>query len=243
MYRRYSVTQVLAHWETIKPAYRITLEDGTELVASGDHRFLTRRGWKHVTGKEQGHDRRPHLTLNDELLGTGTFAASPDDWPDYRRGYLCGLIRGDGHIGSYSYPRAGRAHGDVHTFRLALTDLEALRRAKGYLEEETGVLTREVPFQSLGRSSMRAIRTGARDDVATIRELVEWPRGRRPEWCKGFLAGIFDAEGSFSGSVRISNVPTACVAYGSSAACGKFSASSTQSTPRSPASATSRGSR
>ena len=26
----------------VKPAYRITLEDGTELVASGDHRFLTR---------------------------------------------------------------------------------------------------------------------------------------------------------------------------------------------------------
>ena len=25
-------------------------EDGTELVASGDHRFLSRRGWKHVTG-------------------------------------------------------------------------------------------------------------------------------------------------------------------------------------------------
>ena len=34
----------------VKPAYRVTLEDGTELVASGDHRFLTDRGWKHVTG-------------------------------------------------------------------------------------------------------------------------------------------------------------------------------------------------
>ena len=34
--------QVLDHWSTIKPAYRVTLEDGTELIASGDHRFLTR---------------------------------------------------------------------------------------------------------------------------------------------------------------------------------------------------------
>ena len=33
-------------------AYRVTLADGTELVASGDHRFLTERGWKHVTGAE-----------------------------------------------------------------------------------------------------------------------------------------------------------------------------------------------
>ena len=42
--------QVLAHWSTVKPAYRVTLADGTELVASGDHRFLTDRGWRHVTG-------------------------------------------------------------------------------------------------------------------------------------------------------------------------------------------------
>ncbi|HEV2776217.1 MAG TPA: hypothetical protein VGV90_11555, partial [Solirubrobacteraceae bacterium] len=48
--RRYVRTRVLDHWTSIKPAYRVVLEDGTELVTSGDHRFLTRRGWKHVTG-------------------------------------------------------------------------------------------------------------------------------------------------------------------------------------------------
>ena len=74
-YRRYVPTPVLDHWSTSKPAYRITLEDGTVLVASADHRFLTRRGrWKHVTGSDQGRQRRPHLTLNDELIGTGAFA-------------------------------------------------------------------------------------------------------------------------------------------------------------------------
>jgi DNA repair photolyase len=69
-YRRYEATQVLAHWSTFKPAYRVTLEDGTQLVASGDHRFLTaQRGWKYVTGAEQGSARRPHLTLNSKLMG------------------------------------------------------------------------------------------------------------------------------------------------------------------------------
>ena len=53
-YRRYVRTTVLAHWPTVKPAYRITLADGTQLVASGDHRFLSDRGWKHVTGMERG---------------------------------------------------------------------------------------------------------------------------------------------------------------------------------------------
>lgn len=73
-YRRYVTTTVLDHWSTVKPAYRITLADGTSLVASGDHRFLTERGWKHVTGAERGFGKRPYLTTSNKLMGTGRFA-------------------------------------------------------------------------------------------------------------------------------------------------------------------------
>src|SRR5215218_5055036 len=38
--RYYVETEVLAHWSTVKPAYRVSLADGTQIVASGDHRFL-----------------------------------------------------------------------------------------------------------------------------------------------------------------------------------------------------------
>lgn len=76
-YRRYVTTPVLAHWRTVKPAYEIVLEDGTELVASEDHRFLTERGWKHVTGGEDGPRRRPHLTTNHTLMGTGKVVLPP----------------------------------------------------------------------------------------------------------------------------------------------------------------------
>ncbi|HEX9969221.1 MAG TPA: hypothetical protein VGB03_03710, partial [Acidimicrobiales bacterium] len=58
-YRHYVPSRVIAHWSTVKPAYRVRLTDGTELIASGDHRFLTNRGWKHVTGTEHGAGRRP----------------------------------------------------------------------------------------------------------------------------------------------------------------------------------------
>ena len=92
--RRYVPTAVIDHWSTVKPAYRITLTDGTALVASADHRFLTRRGWKHVTDSEEGTGRRPHLTPSDELLGTGGFAAAAARNDDCRRGYFGGLLRG-----------------------------------------------------------------------------------------------------------------------------------------------------
>jgi DNA repair photolyase len=196
-YRRFTTTPVLDKWSSIKRAYRVTLEDGTELVASEDHRFLTGRGWKHVIGTEQGRFRRPHLTLGSKLLGPGGCVAPPEIDDDYRRGYLCGLIRGDGHVGSYAYERAGRAHGNVHRFRLALADHEALDRAAQYLAE-LDVATTEFCFaEANGRHrAMTAIRTQARASVESIRDLVAWPVLPAPSWVKGFLGGIFDAEGS-----------------------------------------------
>ncbi|MGZ6673100.1 MAG: intein-containing Rv2578c family radical SAM protein [Solirubrobacteraceae bacterium] len=199
-HRRYVTTHVLAHWSTIKPAYRVTLEDGTELVTSGDHRLLTNRGWKFVTGSEQGRDRRPHLTVRNELLGTGRFALPPACSEDYQRGYLCGLIRGDGHVASRQYVNANGRPWTHHAFRLALTDDEALRRAQGYLAE-AGVVTGMFEFQrpAGARRSVMAVRTQALIGVERVRELIRWPLSPSDDWRKGFLAGIFDAEGSCGG--------------------------------------------
>jgi DNA repair photolyase len=214
-YRRYATTRVLDHWSTTKPAFRVTLEDGTELVTSGDHRFLTRRGWKHVTGAEHGRDRRPHLTLGSELMGTGRFAAMPQHCSDYRRGYLCGMIRGDGHVASREYHRANGRPWTHHFFRLALTDPEALARAQEFLLDQ-GVGTDAFAFQAAaaGRSPMAAIRTQRRTAVDAVRELIVWPLSPSDDWRKGFLAGIFDAEGSCDGQVlRVSNTDRAIVAW------------------------------
>ena len=54
------------------------------------------------------------------------------------------------------------------------------------------------------RRPIAAIRTSARDKVEAVRGLIRWPRHPSDDWVKGFL-GIFDAEGSFGGVVRIAN--------------------------------------
>jgi DNA repair photolyase len=206
-YRRYVKTQVLAHWSVIKPAYRLTLEDGTKLVTGADHRFLTERGWKFVTNAECGGTQRPHLTANNKLMGTGRFAVGPEKGSDFRLGYLCGVIRGDGSIGSYAYKRAKGTIGVSHHFRLALCDDEALVRTQTYLNN-CRVETRNFVFAeaSATRRLMNAIRTQTRSDVEEVRKLIAWPEGPTLEWHKGYLSGIFDAEGSYSqGVLRISN--------------------------------------
>jgi len=184
-YRRYVTTDVRDKWQTLKPAYRTTLEDGTELVTSGDHRFLTNWGWKHVNGARAGARQRPYLILNHELLGTGAFAQSPAHSNDYRRGYLCGMIRADGTV----------------------TDVEALRRSHRFVAE-ADVATGELAELASGHGSTpsMAIRTQAPTRVQRIAELIEWPRVVEDGWCKGFLAGIFDAEGLYSrGILQISD--------------------------------------
>jgi DNA repair photolyase len=174
-YRRYAKTRVLAHWRARKPAYRVTLADGTEIIVSGDHRLLTERGWKFITGAEQGSERRPHLTTGNKLMGFGEVSSfvAPREEREYRRGYLCGVIRGDGHLG------------------ISMIGDEALERAGSYLGE----------FGIGG-----TIRTSARASIEAIGRIIQWPERVVGDWMYGFLAGIFDAEGSFSdGILRIAN--------------------------------------
>ncbi|MBV9936204.1 MAG: hypothetical protein JO367_18050 [Actinobacteria bacterium] len=118
------------------------------------------------------------------------------------------MIRGDATIGHYSYkPRPGRTIDVVHRFRLALVDLEALRRTRDYLDM-LGVATTQFVFARAEgtHAASEAIRTSAAASVAAIEEAVAWPVAPTIEWRKGFLAGVFDAEGSYSrGILRFSN--------------------------------------
>ena len=214
-YRRYVKSRVLDHWSVIKPAYRITLEDGTELVTSGDHRLLSNRGWKYVTGTEQGPLQRPHLTLSNKLMGTGKFAEAVLENDDYRRGYLCGVIRGDAHLGRHVYRRSNGRSGRLHQFRLALADPQALLRAQDYLLDRE-IATNEFRFQAAvgNRREMHAIGTSSIQNFRSIGNLIAWPNAATMEWCAGFLAGIFDAEGSFSlTALRIPNTDPEIVGW------------------------------
>ena len=219
-YRRYARTTVLDKWITVKPAYRVTLESGTELIVSGDHRLLSNRGWKHVVNSERSQPDRPHLTRRNRLVGTGPFEPQPVHDADYRRGYLCGIIRGDASLASYTYPPDGRVRHTHHHFRLALADLEALRRVRECLAA-ADIETRQRVFQRAAgaRREMTAIAAQSASSVTRIKNLIEWPVLPSLQWCCGFLAGIFDAEGSRSAfALRIANTDPQILAWTESCA-------------------------
>ncbi|SDJ11327.1 intein C-terminal splicing region/intein N-terminal splicing region [Actinokineospora alba] len=164
-YRHYVPTEVRDHWSTVKPAYRVTLEDGTSLIASGDHRFLTERGWKHVTGTVAGPGRRPHLTAGNKLMGTGRFAAPPKDTADYRRGYLCGIARGDGggapaaeiHARVAEYLTGDLAQSLPVPWPQAPTDEWRKGLLAGVFDSDGTFANRIVRFRNLGAKAAAAV--------------------------------------------------------------------------------------
>lgn len=204
-HRVFAHSTVLDKWSSLQPAYEVELEDGTHIIASDTHRFLTNRGWKHVVGSDSGALQRAHLNPGIKLLGPGPLCKPPIHDAAYRRGYLCGLIRGDGYRCHYERVRRDGRRYTAHRFCLALTDSEPLERATRFFDELS--IRVRLGLHSVARGNRRrvmALHSDARDTYEQIDDLVSWPAVESREWRAGFLAGMFDAEGCWARSRTLS---------------------------------------
>ncbi|HTP20257.1 MAG TPA: hypothetical protein VMJ65_11680 [Solirubrobacteraceae bacterium] len=198
-YRHYVRTTVLDKWITVKPAYRLTLEGGTELILSADHRLLSNRGWRHLLGSPRGQPDRPSLTTRDRLAGTGPSARQPSHDAEYRRGYLCGIIRADGFLRSDGDRWVARWDCAEDGLGLSLAEPQVLRRVEDFvasLHVPTGRRVRQLAAVGDREPTARYAPTPCSFD--RVRTVAEWPARRSPQWCRGFLAGVYDAGGSRS---------------------------------------------
>ena len=192
--RRYVRTRVLAHWSTVKRAHRLGLAGGTEIVASGEHRFLSEQGWRHVTPGWCRSGRRPWLRpRHSRLLGPGGSGRRAVHGPGYRRGYLCALLRADGG-------RPGEVDASFPASHLAL---EALARAHHFVAAAARPAA-PVPAGPAGGAAARLALRAASPSGSWPGEVAEWPLHPGDDWCAGFLAGLADAGGRvFAGTLRL----------------------------------------
>ena len=92
VYRRYVKTRVLAHWSVIKPAWRVTSKTGQH--SSRARSPFPDRAWLEIRdrhGMWQGPTPAPHC--EQQVDGQRGICIDPPKDADYRRGYLCGVIR------------------------------------------------------------------------------------------------------------------------------------------------------
>ncbi|MEU7893253.1 Rv2578c family radical SAM protein [Nonomuraea sp. NPDC049152] len=214
--RRYVVTEVLAHWPTVKPAYRITLADGTTLVASGDHRFLAaaRRGRRHVATDDRTHvatndlghvatDGSRHTATNDpthDATDRSRRTATNDPTHDGTDGWRHVAANGarpvltseDTLVGMGRFAEPPKRDDDYRRGHLAAMGRDAGRPGG-----------REEPTAGVGATNGQERAAGPWIAEGTAGSRVAEGAGiPSREWAKGFLAGAFDRHGpglGFSG--------------------------------------------
>lgn len=200
-YKKFTKATVLDKWTVRKPAYKITLANGNALVCSGDHRWLTNRGWKYTTGTMSGEGQRPYITTSNKLLGFHSLfnISYVTETDDYKRGYLRGVILGDANFKEYHYKDRGYRHlDDQYHFRLALINEDITDKVHKYLRDFE-VITNYFDFPMKDRTTkeiynVRAIRTHKKADYESIQAIIA--KRDTIEFKRGFLAGIYDAEGN-----------------------------------------------
>lgn len=218
IYRRYCKSIVTNKWNTKSIGYKITLSDGGEVICSGNHKWLTNRRWKSTIPQELD---KSMLTKNNLIMGLGLRLTSTQIQSiEYKKGYLSGIIRGDATLGIYKYTKDSNYGKEetLYRFRLALKEQEAIERTYEFLYA-FGVKTSYFDFPMKDRKDgivkkYKAIRTSKGKDYKAIQDIIKWDDST--EYRRGFLAGIYDAEGSnynCTGSCRICNADSTIIDF------------------------------
>lgn len=200
--RKMRIASVEKVWTTKKPAYKIVTTHG-EVTCSLDHKFLDAQS-------------RWVETRNLEVGRTIAFATniweSPEFSKDYIRGYLAAMTIGDGTARWKPLPGATTHSDDSRRqvyWRIALIDNQAMVRICDYLNflgiDNHGIKDFKISspdhYKPMERIEIRS--QGTLDKLFSV--LYESETENTEDYQRGYLAGIFDAEGSYSsGVLRIS---------------------------------------
>lgn len=198
-YSKFVPSKVTAKNKKEDYAYKIDTLD-TSVICSLEHKWLINRGrWRSlVNGLKTG--------MNIKQVNKFSYEETQKD-NDYKKGYLRGIIFGDGTIKKYvsneqKIIRNGKEYiyspKKIFKFRLSMKDKEAILRAKEYLSY-FGIETFDHIHEGLS-----SIRKDGEESYYKLLRIIE--PINNDSFKAGYLGGIFDAEGSFSkGALRIHN--------------------------------------
>jgi len=166
-------TKVKGISKRLSPIITIITDKGTTRCTP-DHRWFN--GRYYVPAKVGGTIR---YLFNNVL--------TPDKSLDYKRGWLSGMYAGDGTPKKYNY--GNRIH---YRCRLVLKDLEAIDQAVQF-SKEIGFTQHPFCFEGLN-----AIRNNTKEFFDFLVSTLD-----TTEFKRGWVAGFFDAEGSYNNVIRI----------------------------------------
>lgn len=166
----------------------LTTVSGSVLRCTPDHLWLSDRN-------EEQYEYAP-ARIGRPLIKMFNVILPLSESNDYKMGYIHGLVAGDGAITEKVYDYGGRQH-HRYQIRVAMNDTKSLDRLEVYCCDLDIPTTRGESIYSAGK--LPCVRMGSKETVDFVRSSLD-----SYEYKRGWLAGIFDAEGTISGTLRIS---------------------------------------
>jgi protein gp37 len=188
-YWHWEFTTVLGKIKRKLPVYRIETSEG-EIKATSQHRWLTNRGtW----------EKTEQLIRWSRPIRFFAKPIAPLEFTEkYVSGYLAGLMGG---YGIHQADGMGRNHENSSSFRTASSNVKVLHRIKKFLRI-LGVSSGKKCLLDANEEKMFKWETwniAAEKIIDSIREIEHY------DFYRGFLAGAFDADGSFNNMLKISS--------------------------------------
>lgn len=205
-------TTVLNTFQRKAPTIAMDIDGNRRLNITKEHKILARRN-----KSDHSYDYREagRFKVGQNVYCVPSYEdidyLSPTFDSDYKIGYIVGMFKGDGSIRRYSYPESGRPQ-YMYKIRLAVKDAEIINRTKEYLSD-LGIDYYTKDFEVSKKYSLKteAIFANTQKTYNDLNNLYEchFRKNRSASYFQGFLAGIYDAEGSLSNgkgyAVRITN--------------------------------------
>jgi len=186
--RKFAYSKVEEVFTRKADVVKLTLESGSKVFCTPDHHWFTGRPepqFEYMPPKVG----RPLRKVVEPWL--------PEVSEEYMRGYIHGIVEGDGSITNkvYRYPGGKRKVLPVRNVRLAMNDEQPLKR---FFEYATHFDLN--PFNGIHSDGLPLVRIYGKKAIRFFS--VEAQHGPKEYW-RGWLAGIFDAEGSLHDCLRI----------------------------------------
>lgn len=181
------------------PLQRVVLETGKELICTPDHKWATGSSqvpYRIAVAHREGVVGRGGGSTVMEVF-RGIQPQFLTTHPDYRAGYIQGAFRGDGHCVLMSkthhhpFKSFTKEYAPKHRTGIACKDKPVLKRLSKYLKS-MGV---DCPYFRR-RDGLWTLRNC--NNIRMYRLLTETTTEKNTdEWWAGFLAGIYDTDGSY----------------------------------------------